>query len=82
MYGGTNPCRGRMTYDTGAAFTLRSSEVARCAGLQIRPTSGAFTTASGGTAPLCGCTDVTVQVHDGLAIKLEEVQVQDMGTEW
>jgi len=82
LLGGTKPCRGRMTYDTGAAFTLISSEVAKCAGLQISPATGSYTTASGTPAPLCGCTDLTIQVHDRLAIKLEGVRVQEMGGEW
>jgi hypothetical protein len=57
---GTNPHRGRMTIDTGAAFTLISDEVAKAAGLLVKPHSASYKTADGSPAPIVGKTDIDV----------------------
>jgi hypothetical protein len=57
VIGGATPGRGRVMLDTGAAFTMMSSEVARRFGLEVRPRSATFTVANGATAHIVGEVD-------------------------
>jgi hypothetical protein len=80
--GGVRPGRGMMMLDTGAAFSLMSSAVARRFGLRVDPNPATFTVANGTTAKIVGTVDLSLQLHNEMALRLGHIKVQEMDGEW